>query len=271
MSCFVTISTKVLDINGASKISSCSVIPFNSYDSMPTEILMDKERIDVDFNNKLLHEIMDEKCCFKEDFKKSLETMSQEDINATLSKYKNVANANGDTIAHIMISRGQNISLDIILQLGNPSNEQGETLAHWMVRSMNKHYSPNEINILGNPIDGYGNSLAHWMYRHGHRFSVDDVCTIGDPKGATGRPLSHQMVLDNVDFSLKDIQRLKNPTDEEGNTLAHIIITTGKLFSADEIVALHNPSNLLGETLTDWMVMFGYRFFESEKKIIGIH
>lgn len=142
-----------------------------------------------------------------------------------------------------LIELSSNELTDKIIELGNPSNKTGQTLAHVIINGQyafqwNSLFSTENLLKLGNPPDLDGNTLAHSMAERRKYFSTDDIIKLGNPKNDFGETIAHIMVENNHAFSVDEILRLGNPVTEYGQTISNLMQENGVHFSEEDLARL---------------------------------
>lgn len=155
--------------------------------------------------------------------------------------------------------------LNEILSLGNPSDRQGNTLAHSIV--LHGHlFTFEEIICLKNVSNKFNTTLAHLTAKLGYVFTSEQIMKLNNPQGDYGRTIAHNMVIyNNHRFTVDDLVKMNNMPDKYGLTIAHYMARYGHIFTVDEILKLENPSANNKETIADNMEFNGYQFTKEDK------
>ncbi len=93
------------------------------------------------------------------------------------------------------------------MELGNPRDNQGITLAHMMAAAGFK-FTVDQLLQLKNPMDYSGRSVAQYMARTGHKFSFDEIQQLGNQKDNFGLSIATEMILNGHEFSPSEIKAL---------------------------------------------------------------
>lgn len=198
MSCLVSITVNNMKTKGTTAVLSTVILTKQEY-----EQLNNSERISEDSsflidNGDDLHEIMDTQKQFTRQFRHKFsneldENLTHEDVIKAIIDFKNVSDWNGNTVAHLMVCYGNELTFNEIFSIGNPSDNNGKTLAHLAIELNNMKFSFDEILALGNPQDSYGNTLAHLLIKKGVPFTENEIEQLGNPSNSGAETLKSLM------------------------------------------------------------------------------
>lgn len=155
------------------QVSIILVLTSKEYSKIQKEV-NDMKDISIDESNLEISKMFTQEKDFKIPFEKRLARMSHQQHLDLLSKYGNLCDRYGNTLAHEMLCWGASFSIDEIITIGNPSNNVGVSIAHDMIHRGYK-FKASDIIRLGNPKDGSGITLSGAMASKGYSFDIDDL------------------------------------------------------------------------------------------------
>lgn len=128
-----------------------------------------------------------------------------------------------------------------------------------------------ELIKIGNPQDNNGNTVAHVLaLDYEYRFSFDDIMELGNPSSRNDITLAYIMAGYEPTFSMDELLKIGNLRVRNGNTIAHRMVKHNHKFSVDELLILGNPANDRDVTVADVMMTYGHVFTDEEKKLLNI-
>lgn len=254
MTCLVVLTKEIISSNGASHTLLSTVLTSTEYETY--ENSLNAVGLNLDFDNKEIHKMMDRTKSFNHEYLASLYKIPHLRLMKKLSKLKYLTNDKGQTIIHELANLGYKFSVNDLVEIGNPSDNFGITVAHFMVNKTFK-FSVSELLAIGNPSDKRGNTVAHWIadYDYGS-FTVDELMQLGNPSNKQGETISHLMAERLHVFSIDELLILGNPADNSDFTVAHQMAWKGYKFTEHEIDKLGNPIDINGQTIMDIMKQF---------------
>lgn len=154
-----------------------------------------------------LHKYLDKNKDFIYENVKYLHETNRQNIFDEILKCGNPSDNNGLSLAHGIVKIGYEFTIEQLFQLGNIADDNGETIAHIMA---NKGYAftLNEILRLGNPVDNYGYTLSHWMASKGHRFTVGEILELKNPISNNGETIAFCMIMNRYEFTADEEKQL---------------------------------------------------------------
>lgn len=254
MECIALITSKIIKREGGNPVSFTAIVDIAEYNKNKDVIPNIRNfEVTMDDNPEHTHLIFDYGRFFNQKYLSNLLLLSHEQLIEKIRELNNVADINGNTLAHWMAWKGVNFSASEIISFGNPANNDLETIAHDMARN-NHIFSVDEINQLEYQSHGSKRKIADIMVEKGYNFSVDDLLKLDDFRDKYGTSVAHLMILNNgYRFTIPELLMLKNVANIDGETLAHWMAHEGYEFTEQEISMLGNPLDINGKTIDDWI------------------
>jgi hypothetical protein len=193
---------------------------------------------------------------------KKKEELTQPDILA-LAILKSTKKAE---IMKIAVDDGYAFSFDQLIQLNNPVEPMGFSIAHWMVAKGHK-FSVEELLKLENFTGLDGETIAHWMAQNGHKFTIEELDQLLDPSDDNDITVSYIMAEKGHKFTIEELYSLGNPTRYDERTVAHEMVDHGYQFTVDELVELnrlHGDGRYVAEYIENVTYPFSKPFSEED-------
>lgn len=221
MSCLVKV---IRVVNGVKQQGSSIVFTRDEFDSLTFDIYKsDYIKINDEIETKMLHEIFNPDKTFNEEFiERMIDEIPSDMVFSRIIELGNPTDIRGNTLAHKMADGDQEFTMDELLMLGNSANIDGETIAHKMA-DCDYTFTVEELLLLGNPADTDGRTVAHAMADSGHRFTVDEIFLLKNPINDNGETIAHSMAWQRHRFTIDEILKLGNPVNNDGWSIARII------------------------------------------------
>lgn len=235
MSCLIVLAKKNITDNGGVAIPSTLVLTKRQYNHEKDKISKTFGTFGFTKNDKheLIHKIFNSYHTFKRSFIMNLLQYNKETIMNFFSTYGNLADRDGNTIAHRLAFYGYKFSIEEIIQLNNIANNDGSTIAHEMALK-GFIFPTDDLIKLGNPSDKWGNTVAHYMAWQFHPFSVKDLLKLNNPQNNLKETVAHEMAKRGIVFFVDDILKLGNTPNYAGRTISMLMQERNYEFTPEE-------------------------------------
>jgi hypothetical protein len=170
------------------------------------------------------------------------------------------------------------LNFEKIKAVNNPVGESGQTMAHEFMRKGGKLTIENILE-LGDPVDDDGISLSLiYAFSRSYtnrltskfelvRISAREMVALGNPKMPNGEFVSIYFAKNGFHYTFEEIKLLGNPLDLEGISLLYLSALSGHYYSCDQILALGNPRTPKGESVPHVLAKFHHDYFSFDEII----